>query len=62
MADIGGKKVRISYKGGMQARDWRIARRVEDLDDETLAAIARSKVAPEYAALDEIIKDWNPEV
>jgi len=38
----------------------RIVRRVEDLDDETLNAIARSEVPAEYAALDDIIKDWNP--
>jgi hypothetical protein len=37
----------------------RIVRRVEDLDDETLNAIARSEVPAEYAALDDIIKDWN---
>jgi len=38
----------------------RIARRVEALDDETLDAIARSAVPDEYAALDDLIKDWNP--
>ena len=38
----------------------RVARQVEDLDDSTLDAIANSTVSPEYAALDEIIKDWNP--
>ena len=38
----------------------RLARRVEDLDDDTLKAIANSAVPAEYAALDEIIKDWNP--
>jgi hypothetical protein len=38
----------------------RVARPVEDLDDETLKAIANSSVPAEYAALDEIIKDWTP--
>jgi prevent-host-death family protein len=38
----------------------RIARPVEDLDDDTLKAIATSAVAPEHAALDRIIKDWTP--
>jgi len=38
----------------------RIARVVEDLDDETLRAIAASKVPAEYDHLDELIKDWSP--
>ena len=38
----------------------RVARRVEDLDDETLKGIAHSTVSEEYAHLDELIKDWNP--
>jgi len=38
----------------------RIARMVEDLDPDTLAAIAASSVGEEHAALDEIIKDWVP--
>jgi prevent-host-death family protein len=38
----------------------RVARPVEDLDDDTLRAIANSAVPSEYAALDDIIKDWNP--
>ncbi len=38
----------------------RIARRVEDLDDDTLKAIAGSSVGPEYAHLDDVIKDWTP--
>ena len=38
----------------------RIARKVEDLDDETLDAIAASSVSPEHAALDELIKGWKP--
>jgi len=38
----------------------RAARRVEDLDDDTLKAIANSAVPREYAALDEMIKDGNP--
>ena len=38
----------------------RVARPVEELDDDTLRAIARSVVPPEYAALDELVKDWTP--
>lgn len=38
----------------------RIARLVEDLDDDTLKAIANSAVPPEFAALDKIVKDWSP--
>lgn len=38
----------------------RIARKVEDLDEETLKAIAESEVPPEFAALDDLIKDWKP--
>jgi hypothetical protein len=38
----------------------RVARPVEDLDDDTLKAIASASIPPEYATLDEIIKDWTP--
>jgi PHD/YefM family antitoxin component YafN of YafNO toxin-antitoxin module len=38
----------------------RVARSVEDLDDDTLKAIADSAVPPEYASLDAIIKEWKP--
>jgi prevent-host-death family protein len=38
----------------------RVARPVEDLDDDTLKAIANSSVPDEYAALDKIVKDWTP--
>jgi prevent-host-death family protein len=38
----------------------RVARPIEDLDDDTLKAIASSAVSPEHAALDEIVKDWTP--
>ena len=38
----------------------RVARAVEDLDDDTLRAIAGSAVPPEFAHLDDIIKDWTP--
>lgn len=38
----------------------RIARPIEDLDEDTLKAIARSAVPPEFAALDQIISDWSP--
>ena len=38
----------------------RIARPVEDLDDDTLKAIRGSAVAPEHAALDKLLKDLAP--
>ena len=33
---------------------------VEDLDDDTLRAIAASAVPEEFASLDELVKDWKP--
>jgi PHD/YefM family antitoxin component YafN of YafNO toxin-antitoxin module len=38
----------------------RVARSVEEIDDETLKAIANSAVSGERASLDNLIKDWNP--
>jgi hypothetical protein len=38
----------------------RVARPVEDLDDDTLKAISTSEVPGEYAALNDILKDWKP--
>lgn len=38
----------------------RVARPVEDLDDDTLRAIAASAVPEEFASLDELVKDWKP--
>ena len=38
----------------------RVARLVEDLDDDTLRAIAGSSVSPEHAALDDLLQNWNP--
>ncbi len=38
----------------------RVARPVEDLDDETLRAIAKSAVAPEHDGLDSLLQDWIP--
>ncbi len=38
----------------------RVARPVEDLDDDTLKAIASASVPAEHAALDLLIKDWTP--
>ena len=38
----------------------RVARSVEDLDDDTLRAIAAGEVPAEHAALNELVKDWNP--
>ena len=38
----------------------RVARPVEELDDDTLSAIAKSAVPSEYEELDAIVKDWTP--
>jgi prevent-host-death family protein len=38
----------------------RVARLVEELDDDSIRAIAGSEVSPEHAALDNIVKDWKP--
>jgi prevent-host-death family protein len=38
----------------------RIARQVEDLDDDTLKAIGASAVPAEFAELDKLIEDWKP--
>lgn len=38
----------------------RVARKVEDLDDDTLKAIAGSAVPDEFASLDKLLDDWKP--
>ena len=38
----------------------RIARTVEELETDTMKAIAESKVLDGHASLDELVKDWNP--
>jgi prevent-host-death family protein len=38
----------------------RIARPIEELDDDTIKAIANSTVPAEHDGLDELIKDWTP--
>jgi hypothetical protein len=38
----------------------RVARPVEELDDDTLRAIASSAVPEGFAHLDELVKDWQP--
>lgn len=38
----------------------RIARKIEDLDDETAAAISRSEVSSEHKHLDDLLEDWKP--
>jgi len=38
----------------------RVARPVEELDDDTLKAIADAEVPAGYAALDRLIPDWKP--
>ena len=37
----------------------RVARRIEDLDDDTLQAIAGASVPETHAALDHLLKDWT---
>lgn len=38
----------------------RVARPVEDLDDDTLKAIANATVPEAHAAPDHLLKDWTP--
>jgi len=38
----------------------RVARPIEELDEDTLKAIAAASIPGEHAALDELIKDWSP--
>ena len=38
----------------------RVARPVEDLDDDTLRAIAASTVSPTLDDLNDLLKDWTP--
>jgi prevent-host-death family protein len=38
----------------------RIARRVEELDGDTLKAIAEASVPKDQAAPDDLLKDWTP--
>jgi len=38
----------------------RIARRVEDLDNDTVEAISRAEVSSEHEPLDGLLKDWTP--
>ncbi|MBB6309542.1 type II toxin-antitoxin system prevent-host-death family antitoxin [Xanthobacter tagetidis] len=38
----------------------RVARRVEDLDAQTLEAIAAAEVSADHAELDALLKDWTP--
>ncbi len=38
----------------------RVARPVEELDDDTLKAIAAASVPEEYSGLDSLLKDWTP--
>lgn len=43
----------------LKRRDRRV-RRAEDLTDEEIALIAAAEVPPEYAHLDDELKDWTP--
>lgn len=38
----------------------RVARKIEDLDEATIRAIAESEVPAEFAALDKLVEDWKP--
>jgi hypothetical protein len=37
-----------------------LARQIENVDPDTLKAIANSAVAPDFADLNEVVKEWNP--
>lgn len=37
----------------------RVARKVEDLDDDTVAAIAQATVPAQFMPLDKLLKDWT---
>jgi hypothetical protein len=39
----------------------RIVRRVEDLDEGTIKAIAESEIPPEAIQLDHLLADWHPD-
>jgi prevent-host-death family protein len=52
--------VLISAKFFELVTKGRITRPVEDLDDETVTAIANSAVPAEFAYLDDVLKDWKP--
>ena len=38
----------------------RVARKIEDVDNDTLEAILRSTVSSEHGMPDSILKDWTP--
>lgn len=38
----------------------RVARKIEELDDETAAAISRAEVSSEHKHLDGLLEDWKP--
>ncbi len=38
----------------------RVVRRVEDLDEDTIKAIATATVPPDQAAPDRLLADWTP--
>lgn len=38
----------------------RVARAVEDLDDDTLKAIANASVPASHTDLDKLVQDWTP--
>ena len=40
--------------------EGRTARPVEELDEDTLRAIARSAVSSEHATLADLVEDWTP--
>jgi prevent-host-death family protein len=43
----------------LKRRDRQV-RRIEDFTAEEMAAIAKAEVPPEFAHLDEELKDWTP--
>ena len=40
--------------------EGRVARLVEELDEDDLRKIARSSVSSDHAALDDLVKGWTP--
>jgi hypothetical protein len=40
--------------------EGRVARPIEDLDEDTLKAIAGSAIGIEHAHLNRLVKDWTP--
>jgi hypothetical protein len=57
---MNGKPPHLSAPFFEMVMEGPVARPVEDLDDDTLRAIASSAVPEEFAHLDELVKDRKP--